>query len=117
MSSSDNFQESGLEVVDTCSDEQTAAWQIIKTLGRLSLNGSVHQTNPLQVIFASQLNSELSSQVSQLSTLSPSLVSPLSSPAMAEAAASLVISLGWSQVLLVTQEMFSEQLKVILATR
>ena len=107
----------GLEVVDTCSDEQTAAWQIIKTLGRLSLDGSVNQTNPLQVILASQLNSELSSQVSQLSSLSPSLVSPLSSPAMAEAAASLVTSLGWTQVLLVTQEMFSEQLKVILAGR
>ena len=47
----------GLEVVDTCSDEQTAAWQIIKTLGRLSLDGSVNETNPLRVILASELNS------------------------------------------------------------
>ena len=61
----------GLEVVDTCSDEQTAAWQIIKTLGRLSLDGSVNETNPLRVILASQLNSELRSRVSQLSSLSP----------------------------------------------
>ena len=107
----------GLEVVDTCSDEQTAAWQIIKTLGRLSLDGSVNETNPLRVILASRLNSKLRSQVSQLSSLSPSLVSPLSSPAMAEAAGSLVTSLGWSQVILVTQEMFSDQLMEVFAGR
>ena len=107
----------GLDVVDTCSDEQTAAWQIIKTLGRSSLDGAVNKTNPLRVILASQLNVLLSSKLSQLSSLSPSLVSPLSSPAMTEAAASLVTSLGWSQVVLVTQEMVANELKVVLAAR
>ena len=104
-------------MVDTCSDEQTAAWQIIKTLGRSSLDGAVNQTNPLRVILASELNALLSSKLSQLSSLSPSLVSPLSSPAMTEAAASLVTSLGWSQVVLVTHEMVANELKVVLAAR
>jgi len=103
-----------LEVLDTCTRLEDASWQIIKTLGRLSVDGSINQTHPLQVLLASQLNYNLTKEVSQLQ-MTPLAINPTSSPDTVHAVSRLVKRLSWRQVIVVSTPMFSAQLVAGLA--
>jgi len=104
----------GIEIEDTCSQQETAAWKIIKTLGRLSLEGSVNSTKNLNVILASQLNMNLTKEVSQLQ-MESIVVNPTSVPILVQAASQLVRRLSWTQVIIISTSQFSVDLMSSLA--
>ena len=106
--------DAGLETLDTCSQEKEAQWEIVRSLGQLAAQERINLSQPLHLVLASHLNTELESQISGLPATISS-ISPTSSTSLARSTARLVTSMDWRKVAVLSDSEFSHLLGLELA--